>query len=54
MAAFAEVQGPVGLEVRSVSRSDLNTESASEGATDVGGGVYGEDVVEKLVGQRIG
>jgi hypothetical protein len=46
-AALAEVQGTGALEVRRVSGSDLNTESASEGATDVGGGIYGEDVVEK-------
>lgn len=46
-AALAEVQGTGALEVRSVSGSDLNTKSASEGATDVSGGVYGEDVVEK-------
>jgi hypothetical protein len=47
LATLAEVQGTSALEVRSFSRSTLNTESASEGAPDVGGGVYGEDVVEK-------
>jgi hypothetical protein len=48
LAALAEVQGTGALEVRSVSGSDLNTESASEGATDAGGGVCGANVVEKL------
>jgi hypothetical protein len=48
MVALAEVQGTGALNMRSVSGSDLYTESASEGATDVGGGVYGEDVAEKL------
>lgn len=48
LVALAEVRGTGDLEVRSVSGSDLNTENAREGATDVGGGVYGEGVVEKL------
>lgn len=48
LAALVEVQGTGTLEVRSGSGSDLNTESGSEGATYVSGGVYGGDVVEKL------
>jgi len=47
LAALAEVQGTSAFEVRSVLGSDLNTESASEGTTDIGGGVYGEDEIEK-------
>jgi hypothetical protein len=49
--AGGQEEDPVALaalEGRSVSGSDQNTESTSEGATDIGGGVYGEEVVEKL------
>ena len=48
LVALAEVRGTGDLGVRNISGRDLNTESASEGATDVGVGVYGEGVVEKL------
>ena len=43
LTALAEVQSTGTLEVRSGSESDLKTESGSERATYVGGGINGEE-----------
>ena len=48
LATLAEVQGTSALKVRGTSRGNRNTESASEGASDVSNGVYKGDAVEKL------
>lgn len=54
LAALAEVNGAGTLVIRSGLRSNLDAKSGSEGATDVCGGVYGGDVVEKLRAGRTG
>ena len=40
LAALTKVQSTGALKVRSVLRSNLNTEGTSEGATDVSSGVF--------------